>query len=249
VLFEMLEQRLLLSGDPIGSLANGILTANLTDGVDRVVVTQIGASTAGYTIDLRVGATTTRFQDVTSIVADGKDGDDTFEFVALSGVAATVIGGAGTDTLSAADATNLWVLASSNGGSLGDITFTGTEVLQGGTGADTYRFNTGAAGSFIIDESAGGTDTLDFSLQTAAITVDLASATAQQVKSGLTLTLSSGDVVENLVGGAGNDMLSGNVLANVLTGGAGNDTLLGDAGDDRYVFTLLWGTDIVGEEG
>ncbi|MDB5856869.1 MAG: Hemolysin-type calcium-binding region, partial [Ramlibacter sp.] len=249
VLFEMLEQRVLLSGDPIGSLASGILTANLTDGVDRVVVTQIGASTAGYTIDLRVGDTTTRFQDVTSIVADGKDGDDTFEFIALSGVAATVTGGAGTDTLSAADATNLWVLASSNGGSLGDITFTGTEVLQGGTGADTYRFNTGAAGSFIIDESAGGTDTLDFSLQTAAITVDLASATAQQVKSGLTLTLSSGDVVENLVGGAGNDKLSGNALANVLTGGAGNDTLLGDAGDDRYVFTVLWGTDIVGEEG
>jgi Ca2+-binding RTX toxin-like protein len=41
--------------------------------------------------------------------------------------------------------------------------------------------------------------------------------------------------IENLLGGAFNDMLTGNTGANALTGGLGNDTLTGDAGFDTLI--------------
>jgi Ca2+-binding RTX toxin-like protein len=37
---------------------------------------------------------------------------------------------------------------------------------------------------------------------------------------------------ENVVGGAGDDTITGNSLANILTGAAGNDTLNGGGGND-----------------
>ena len=43
--------------------------------------------------------------------------------------------------------------------------------------------------------------------------------------------------IENLIGGAGADVLTGDAGANILTGGGGNDTLSGGAGFD--VFSLL----------
>jgi Ca2+-binding RTX toxin-like protein len=65
----------------------------------------------------------------------------------------------------------------------------------------------------------------------------------------------SGDrfvLVENLIGSAHRDWLSGDALANViwgqggddtLAGRAGNDTLLGGAGADRFVFQRGYDTD------
>ena len=58
------------------------------------------------------------------------------------------------------------------------------------------------------------------------------------------LTIAAGTVIENAVGGTGNDSLRGNSANNSLEGGngndslngdSGNDTLLGGAGDDTYV--------------
>ena len=40
-------------------------------------------------------------------------------------------------------------------------------------------------------------------------------------------------LIENAVGGTGNDNLKGNAAANSLTGGSGNDSLYGLAGNDR----------------
>jgi Ca2+-binding RTX toxin-like protein len=51
----------------------------------------------------------------------------------------------------------------------------------------------------------------------------------------LSLVLSAGNVVENVIGGGGNDLLIGNALENVLNGGVGNDILLGGAGNDTLV--------------
>src|SRR5205823_2648962 len=39
--------------------------------------------------------------------------------------------------------------------------------------------------------------------------------------------------LENVIGGAGNDILVGNAVANGLTGGPGRDLLIGGAGADR----------------
>jgi Ca2+-binding RTX toxin-like protein len=44
--------------------------------------------------------------------------------------------------------------------------------------------------------------------------------------------------IENITGGAGNDRLIGNTLANVIKGGAGNDVIYGMAGADS-----LYGND------
>lgn len=51
-----------------------------------------------------------------------------------------------------------------------------------------------------------------------------------------TLSITSGSLIENAIGGAGNDMLVGNAADNQLTGNAGNDTLNGDAGFDTAIF-------------
>src|SRR5262249_50879686 len=110
----------------------------------------------------------------------------------------------------------------------------GNDLLVGGAGNDTYRFDTDLAlGSDTLDESGGGTDTLDFSATTTrAVSVNLGVAGAQVVNAGLTLTLSSGATIENAIGGALNDIITGNALNNTLSGGAGNDTLDGGAGTD-----------------
>src|SRR5262249_54997440 len=106
--------------------------------------------------------------------------------------------------------------------------------LTCGAGTDVYSFDTDLAlGSDIIDESGGGFDALDFSATTTrAVTIDLSNAAAQVVNAGLTLTLSAGNTIENVTGGALGDTLTGNALNNALTGGAGNDTLIGGAGND-----------------
>lgn len=131
-------------------------------------------------------------------------------------------------------------------GGLAD-TLTGNSLdnlLRGGPGNDRYVFDTDVAqGSDAIDEAAGGVDTLDFTTTTTrSVTIDLSSATAQVINAGLTLTLSSGAVIENVTGGSLNDTFTGNSLANILTGGAGNDTYLFDT-------DLALGSDTIGEAG
>ncbi|MDX8482956.1 cadherin-like domain-containing protein [Mesorhizobium sp. VK24D] len=45
---------------------------------------------------------------------------------------------------------------------------------------------------------------------------------------------------EGVIGGSGNDSLTGDGLANVLSGSGGNDTIDGSGGDDTVVFTGPW---------
>lgn len=47
------------------------------------------------------------------------------------------------------------------------------------------------------------------------------------------ITVNMGSVIENAIGGSGNDRLTGNAVDNVLQGGAGNDTLAGMGGNDH----------------
>ncbi len=93
--------------------------------------------------------------------------------------------------------------------------------------------------AFTIVDS-GGTDTVDFSGYAADQVIDLtvtkssdAHATASSV-GGLrnNMMLAAGTVIENAVGGSGDDVITGNAEDNVLTGNAGDDRLLGGDGDD-----------------
>ena len=53
--------------------------------------------------------------------------------------------------------------------------------------------------------------------------------------------------IQNVTGGAGNDILIGSAAANILNGGPGNDVLLGLGGDDTYVFGDAWGNDTISD--
>lgn len=142
------------------------------------------------------------------------------------------------------------------GGSLND-TITGNalnNILTGGPGSDTYFFDLdfSLAQDLIVENLVAGSDTLDFSPSTTnAVTVDLSVGSAQPVCTNLTLSLSSGLVIENVIGTSQNDVLTGNLFGNRLTGGPGNDALNGAGGIDTYVFDTdaALGIDTLTESG
>ena len=110
------------------------------------------------------------------------------------------------------------------------------------TGDDTYGFNstagdlydasltTGAA--YTIVDSAG-VDTLDYSQHAQDQLINLFEGRLMNI-GGLTgnVSIAQGTVIENAIGGSGNDSVRGNNADNHLQGLAGNDTLRGMAGND-----------------
>lgn len=111
------------------------------------------------------------------------------------------------------------------------------------TGNTTYGFNN-TSGREVFDASAfpsvaytvldnGGIDTLDYSGFGANQRINLNAETFSNVGGGVgNVSIARGTVIENAIGGSGNDTLIGNAANNVLTGNAGNDTLDGGAGND-----------------
>src|SRR5262249_35022371 len=99
----------------------------------------------------------------------------------------------------------------------------GNDLLTGGSGNETVRFDTdNALGSDTINESGGGIDSLDNQTTTNHAGNRLHCNPAPQVaNAGLTLTLSANNTIENVTGGALGDTLTGNALNNVIDGGAG----------------------------
>src|SRR5262249_42089347 len=86
-------------------------------------------------------------------------------------------------------------------------------------------------------DGGAGVNTLDYSLYTTGITVDLGSGTATGVGGGITH-------IQNVTGGAGNDTLTGDAADNVLIGNAGNDTVLGGS-DGNAILVGGLGNDIL----
>ena len=97
-------------------------------------------------------------------------------------------------------------------------------------------FANGASVNGTLNGGAG-VDTINYSAYTTSVTVNLALGTA---------TGTSGiSNIENIIGGAGNDLLTGDGGNNVITGNGGNDTMSGGAGDDTYIFSDGWGVNDV----
>ena len=144
-----------------------------------------------------------------------------------------VKGGAGNDTLT---------------GSSGDNKLTGgagNDLLIGGAGNDTYAFASGFGTDTITDDTTSG-NTLDFSAFNSALAVDLGTTVFTQ-STGNTVNWAA-NTIKNIIGGAGNDTLTGSNGDNKLTGGAGNDLLIGGAGNDTYAFTEGFGTDTIKDD-
>ncbi len=111
----------------------------------------------------------------------------------------------------------------------------GKDILSGGNGHDVFVASSAGDGVDTIDGGAG-LDTLDYSALGAAsvvtVTLNGATAVSAKVAGGSTDSVKN---VENVTGGAGNDVITGDTLSNVLSGGGGADTLNGGGGADRLI--------------
>jgi len=114
------------------------------------------------------------------------------------------------------------------------------------TGNTTYGFNSNA-GRAVFNASlnadvaytifdSGGVDTLDYSGFSQNQKVNLTAETYSDVGVNVgNVAIARGVVIENAIGGSGNDEINGNAANNVLSGGAGADILRGLAGNDTLV--------------
>jgi len=154
-----------------------------------------------------------------------------------TGIADTLSGGAGSDTLTGDAFSN--ILNGNAGNDRLDSGF-GADVMNGGAGDDTYVTD---GADMIVEAAGGGIDTvvtgLSFSL--AALT-EVENLTAADGSTGVMLT---GNALANtLTGNAGANGLDGGAGADVLTGGAGDDTYVTD-GADIIVEAIGGGTDTI----
>lgn len=94
---------------------------------------------------------------------------------------------------------------------------------------------------------ASGFDTVDASRRTVGLTLDLTPYSLSGENGNLLFGIADGVVIENAIGGSGNDKLTGNEADNELTGGKGNDILYGREGVDSYLFDGSFGKDIVAD--
>jgi serralysin len=133
---------------------------------------------------------------------------------------------------------------------------TGETVIDGiGQGAPGAGTGGAANRVFLTIWDGGGTDTYDLSNYANGVVLDLAPgghsvfSAAQlavldtrdgtkargNVFNALTFGGNDASLIENAIGGAGADRISGNAAANLLSGGGGADLLDGRDGDDRLV--------------
>lgn len=113
------------------------------------------------------------------------------------------------------------------------------------TGDTVYGFNN-SSGRAVYDATAnpnttvliiddGGNDTLDYSGFSSNQRIDLNPETFSNTGTRVgNLSIARGTVIENAIGGSGNDTLIGNDVANMLRGGLGNDMLDGRGGNDLF---------------
>ena len=81
-----------------------------------------------------------------------------------------------------------------------------------------------------------GMDTIDFSSFNANQSLDLRARAVSDVRGGRgNMVIADDTVIENAIGGSGDDIITGNHVANRLLGGAGADHLLGGAGADHLL--------------
>lgn len=109
------------------------------------------------------------------------------------------------------------------------------------TGNDVYKMTDGSYPMNIIDD--GGVDTLDVSSVSVSVSIDLhagASSSVGMDAQGMAkhnnVSISSGALIENVIGSPYDDVIIGNAANNFVTFTGGNDIVDGDAGLDSVRF-------------
>jgi Ca2+-binding RTX toxin-like protein len=161
-----------------------------------------------------------------SIYGDTLAGDGGANVIAGDQGNDTLSGGAGNDVLYGDG--RILIDWHGNGGSGPITTFAdmaasdpafvdGNDVLEGGLGNDAIN-------------GGGGTDTASYANAAGAVTVNLATGITSGADGNDTLSS-----IENVIGSAFNDTITGDATNNLLIGGAGNDSLNGGEGADTFV--------------
>ncbi len=155
-----------------------------------------------------------------------------------------LIGAGGNDILHGEDAgaADLFEITDADDGTLttdtDTITFADFSFLESGNDGDTFRFNGASAaisGTITGDPTAGGT--LDYSMMTLAVTIDLDVRSANLVFGG---AAGGFDDILGFTGDSANDTLIGSdatVNTFTLTGGGGSDDGTLADGTDTFTFT------------
>ena len=110
-------------------------------------------------------------------------------------------------------------------------------------------FNQGIPPPSLAIYDAGGTDTLDFSSYSANQVISLVEGSFSSIGDNINtgdpedplinnITIAVGTVIENAIGGSGDDSFIGNDSDNVFIGNGGNDTYTGGAGNDMVILAL-----------
>ncbi len=108
-----------------------------------------------------------------------------------------------------------------------------TENIIGGGGNDTLTGNAadniihGLGGADVID-GAAGTDTVSYDERSAPVNVSLDGVANDGAPGEADNVINT----ENIIGGNGDDTLTGNAAGNIIRGVGGNDTIAGGAGRD-----------------
>jgi Ca2+-binding RTX toxin-like protein len=155
-----------------------------------------------------------------------------------------LIGSADTaNTLTGPNSTNAWIITGNNTGDVytGPVrpfAFTGIGHLVGGTGVDTFRFD--STSDKVLSINGGGApsgqgDWLKYSLfpSSSTVTVNLATGSATNVNGGAAGAVTN---IQNVLGSAtGTNILTGDAQGNILIGGSGANTIVGGSGNSLLI--------------
>ncbi len=226
------------------------LVIQFADGGSITVSNQFSDAQIEVIVDQQTDVDGATLAQVTRLIASGLSATNSADFVAgtvgndiMSGLNGNdaIYGGAGDDTIS--------------GGSGSDIVVggEGDDALDGGSSNDTYRYSIGD-GSDVISDGAGR-NTLELAFEASEDVVS-------SIRSGddLLVSFTDGGSVrianhyngqalsaiddgasysvstrEDLIGGNGNDWISGTEGADTIDARGGNDALFGGAGDDVLI--------------
>ncbi|MBF0463391.1 MAG: hypothetical protein HQL87_18680, partial [Magnetococcales bacterium] len=187
------------------------------------------SGTVNITAILPNGQTYTKtFTGVTKVQAYAGAGNDVLDASALD-IPVLFIAGSGTDLLKGGSANDVLIgsdtgTATLIGGGGNDrlIARGGTTIMQGGPGDDTYRF-LGDWGMATIDDT-NGSNLIDFTAQTAAITLDDAHWKATRAAN--QVAWAAGTTLDTIKGGSGSDIIdfsgdAANLLVTITATNAG----------------------------
>jgi len=105
------------------------------------------------------------------------------------------------------------------------------------SGNTTHTFTNANAQRMSTVVDSGGTDTLDFSALTNGVTIDLRPGAFSSVGASNNLSIDLSTQIENVIGTASNDVVTGNTANNILTLGRGTNRADGGGGIDTAAYS------------